>query len=372
MFQATLYGIMGLVTVAMCWAFAVVLYRVGAPDSVARKLAVLLVVEGVTLVSAGYIDLTLNLTDQFYEQYPMWNQMWVIVHTIGDCAMLAPYPPFLAVALQTKLTRPFATRRTRIGLGVISVVFVFAVVLSPLEIGTTLLFLMLSTLFGFALVAAIHAWRVAAPGIARTRAGIFALAFGFRDICWGFIYIYGMTQIAAGTYMDETVPPPDIFNVIYAGGTLFAIPLIAYGILRTQLFDIDLRIRWTIKQSTLATICVTLIFLISEGADRFLSAELGNFAGLLAAAVVVFFLAPLQRFAERVATVAMPNPENPPEYAAHRKMQVYEAALAEAQQEGGVSEKERSLLNRLRDSLDISSIDAEAIERELQLGSVSQ
>ncbi len=35
MFQANLYGIMGLVTVAMCWAFAVVLYRVGAPDSVA-------------------------------------------------------------------------------------------------------------------------------------------------------------------------------------------------------------------------------------------------------------------------------------------------------------------------------------------------
>ena len=41
------------------------------------------------------------------------------------------------------------------------------------------------------------------------------------------------------------------------------------------------------------------------------------------------------------------------------------AAVAEAQQEGGISDRERSLLNRLRESLDISSTDAESIEREL-------
>jgi len=93
---------------------------------------------------------------------------------------------------------------------------------------------------------------------------------------------------------------------------------------------------------------------------------LGNGVGLLVAALVVFFLAPLQRFAERVATVAMPNTQNTPEYAAFRKMQVYEAAVAEALQEGGISQKERSLLVRLRDSLGGSESDAEAIEDELQ------
>jgi hypothetical protein len=297
--------------------------------------------------------------------YSDWWQATFIVHTIGDCAMLALYPPFLAAALQTKLTRPFAGKRMRIGLGIVSVVFVFAVQLSPLDVGAMLLYLMLSTLFGFALVAAIHAWRVAAPGIARTRAGIFALAFGIRDICWGAIYIMGMTQIVAGTYLDETIEPSAYWNIVYAGGTFLAVPLIAYGILRAHLFDIDLRLRWTIKQSTLATIFVTLIFLISEGADRFLSAELGNFAGLLAAAVVVFFLAPLQRFAEGVASVAMPNTKNTPEYTSFRKMQVYEEAVSEAHYEGGISEKERALLVRLRDSLGISETDADAIEGDL-------
>jgi len=80
---------------------------------------------------------------------------------------------------------------------------------------------------------------------------------------------------------------------------------------------------------------------------------------------VVFALTPLQRFAERVATVAMPNTQNTPEYAASRKAQVYEAAVAEALPDGNISERERALLVRLRDSLGISESDAGAIEREL-------
>ena len=80
----------------------------------------------------------------------------------------------------------------------------------------------------------------------------------------------------------------------------------------------------------------------------------------------MFFLAPLQSFGERVASAAIPNTKNTPEYAAFRKMQVYEAAFAEAQHEDGISERERALLNRLRDSLDISASDALAIEDELQ------
>ena len=353
---------MGLSTIAMCWAFAVMLYRVGAPGSVARKLAVLLVVEGFILVTAGYIDELFTPATLASSWISDWHKIAEIVHHISDCVMLALYPPFLAAALQTKLTRPFADKRMRIGLAVASVALFFSVSLGSFEIGHTLLYATMFLLFGYALVASFHAWRVVAPGIARTRAGIFTLAFGLRDVCWGFIYAHGVFLIVSGM--------PDVFEyasaVIYAGGTFLAVPLIAYGILRTQLFDIDLRIRWTIKQSTLAAIFVTLIFLISEGADRYLSAELGNFAGLLAAAVVVFFLAPLQRFAESVAKVAMPNTKNTPEYAAHRKMQVYEAAVAEAVPDGNISDRERALLNSLRESLGISEADADALEGELQ------
>ena len=366
MSHVTLIGILGLVAIAACWLLAVVLYRVSTTGSIARKLAVLLVVEGMVLVTAGFPDFAFLVPDSFYESYPLLSFFSGLVHHLGDAAMIALYPPFLALALDTNMTRPFAGTRVRIGLAIGSAVLGLAVVFSPSQIGTTVLYSMLTLLFVYAVVASIHAWRTAKRGIARQRAGIFALAFGLRDLGWSLSYAifawFMWTQSDIASYLDLFL----IGKFVYALGTLLAVPLIAYGVLRTQLFDIDLRIRWTIKQSTLAGIFVALMFLISEGAAQFLEAELGNIAGLIAAAVVMFFLAPLQRFAERVATAAMPNTKNTPEYVAFRKMQVYEAALAEAQHEDGISDRERALLERLRDSLEISASDAQAIEDELQ------
>jgi hypothetical protein len=169
----------------------------------------------------------------------------------------------------------------------------------------------------------------------------------------------------SGTYLVVDPDASGLPYIVYALGTLLAVPLIAYGILKTQLFDIDLRIRWTIKQSTLAASFVAIVYVVTEGADRLLAEELGNVVGLLVSALVVFFLAPLQRFAERVAATAMPNTSNTTEYVTYRKLQVYEGALQEALQGGGISDKERALLNRLRDSLGITAADAEALERDL-------
>ncbi len=224
MFQANLFGIFGLISVAMCWALAVVLYRVGPTGSVARNLALLLVVEGFTLVTSGYIPLVMTPAATASSWFPAYSDVESVVHLLGDCALIALYPPFLAAALHTKLTRPFAAKRMRVGLGVVSVALFSAVIWTPLEIGLTLLYATMSLLFGYALVASIHAWHVAAPGIARTRAGIFALAFGLRDVCWGFIYADGIILIVRGLL---GAPEPDSFYFIYAAGTFFAIPLIA-------------------------------------------------------------------------------------------------------------------------------------------------
>ena len=132
-----------------------------------------------------------------------------------------------------------------------------------------------------------------------------------------FLWIVGIPCIA-GRVNDgrrELVPRLPL-------GSLLSVPLIAYGILKTYLFDIDLRVKWTLQRSTLAAIFVAIVYLVSEAADRFFSAELGSVAGLLIAAGVVFFLAPLQR----VANAAMPSTQDTPAYAAFKKLQVYEAA----------------------------------------------
>ena len=368
MSQATLIGLLCASAVAMCWGLAFVLYRTGSSDSMARALSLLLVVEGITLVTTGYIHLFLPEAVFAHASYPTLLAVEGAIHTLGDCAMLALYPPFLAKALNTKLTRPFEHARVRIGIAVAAAILFVAVLLDPQKnIAPTLLYLGLSSLFFYALVAAVHAWHTARSRTSRTRAGIYALAFGFRDVCWGSVYGFAIWMIWYGEYhiVDPEATGP--VYIVYALGTLIAVPLIAYGILRTQLFDIDLRIRWTIKQSTVAAIFVAVFYLVSEGADRLLSSELGNVFGLLASALVVFFLVPLQQFAERVATVAMPNTNDTPEYAVFKKLQVYEAALIEALEfGGGISEKERALLNRLRDSLGVSASDAAAMEQDLQ------
>jgi hypothetical protein len=365
MFQPDPRGILAVIAFAMCWSLAVLLYRLGAPGSSARKLSLLLVIEGVTLISAGYIDLMLSPSVQSHPMYATWFRWEFVIHTMGDCAMLALYPPFLATALSTPMTRPLADPRFRWGLATIATVLFFATLNTPMKYGASALYLLLVLTFVFALVASVQAWHMAA-GAARTRARSFALAFGVRDLCWGFVYLAVVRGVWNGTYAEVPTDPYDPTYIIYMLGTLLAVPLIAYGILRTQLFDIDLRIRWTIKQSTVAAAAVAIIYAVSEGAERLLSSELGNVAGLLAAAVVVFFMAPLQRFAERIANAAMPNTHDTPQYAAFRKLQVYQAAVEEALRGDGVSQKERAMLNRLRDTLEIPPADAEALERDLQ------
>ena len=365
MSDGALIGILGLVAVAACWVLSVVLYRVSASGTIARMLCVLLVLEGFVLLSAGFPGFVFTPSDPFNESLPALGLIGNLVHHLGDAAMVALYPTLLAMAIDTKLTRPFRDRRVRIVFAIVAVALALNLVFFPTRVGVTLFYSLVTLVFIYALVASIHAWRTAQVGIHRQRAGIFALAFGLRDLGWSMSYGIFAWLMWTQPELREMTPLGWLGKTVYALGTLLSVPLIAYAVLRGLLFDIDLRIRWTIKQSTVAGILIAVVFVVSEGASAFLSAELGNVAGLLAAAVVMFFLAPLQRFAEQVASAAMPNTQNTPEYAAHRKMQVYETAVADAHREGGISAKERALLELLRDSLGITPTDAEALEREL-------
>jgi hypothetical protein len=371
----TFVGVLGIVAVALCWGLAVVLFRIGASGTVARKLAWLLVIEGITLLTGGFIWFVLagdQISKQWYnDNVPVAYQIGnFIVHHLGDAGMIALYPAFLAAALRTRLTGPFRRRSLRIAIAVVAVMMAAGTVVTMALwgslFGSAVLYAAVMALFLFALVASIHAWWVAEPGIARTRARVFAIAFGIRDICWGASYAIAFWSIQDGGYTPESA-----FvltgKLVYALGTLLAVPLIAYGILKAKLFDIDLRIRWTLKQSTFAAAVVMITFAISEGVEMLVSAELGDMWGLVAAGVAVLFLKPLQTFAEKVVSLVMPNTQNTPEYQRSHKLRVYEEALAEALDEGGISPKERALLARLSESLEIPAAEANAIEAEVKM-----
>jgi hypothetical protein len=139
MFQADPRGLLALVALAMCWALAIVLYRLGTPGTAARILALLLVIEGVTLVSACYLDLMLSPALQALALYPTWFRWEFVVHTMGDCSMLALYPSFLAAAPGTPLTRPFADPRVRMGLAIAALALFVATVSTPMKFGASVL-----------------------------------------------------------------------------------------------------------------------------------------------------------------------------------------------------------------------------------------
>ena len=61
----------------------------------------------------------------------------------------------------------------------------------------------------------------------------------------------------------------------------------------------------------------------------------------------------------------MPKTVSTPAYLAYRKMQIYEAALSEALGGEGISDKERAILTRLRQSLEVSADDARMMEDHL-------
>lgn len=71
MFQADPWGILALVAVAMCWALAITLFRVGTPGSTARKLALLLFIEGITLGFSNASHSLFVSIDDTYSQYPL-------------------------------------------------------------------------------------------------------------------------------------------------------------------------------------------------------------------------------------------------------------------------------------------------------------
>lgn len=141
------------------------------------------------------------------------------------------------------------------------------------------------------------------------------------------------------------------------------VAVFAYAILRHQLLGIDVKIKWTIERSTVAAIFLAVIFLASEGVQVVLGEEQA-WLGLLVGATLVFGLAPLQQFAERVSDRAMPDVENTEAYRGRRAREMYLAAVESAAVDGTVTEKERDVMATLADELSLSPAEARALERD--------
>lgn len=224
--------------------------------------------------------------------------------------------------------------------------------------------LLFVTVFLYALAVTVSAWRRSErTSPLRERNGWFAAAFGVRDLGVSVALVLVAVSNLGGTDLGMLTLLADMLIPL---APLVAFLLLGYGILKTQLFDIDLKIKWTLEKSTVAAIFVAVFFIASEGAQVLFADVAGNeILGVLAAGALVFFLAPLQRFADEVGDRVMPGVEDTAEYRAQRKETIYRAQLEELMADEQVTSKERRALLRLQESLGLDGNTASRLEREM-------
>lgn len=212
-----------------------------------------------------------------------------------------------------------------------------------------------AALWTFGVVAAVSMYRRSSALPDRRQARAYMRAFVGHD---GLLAPLSLIPTSlwgnAGEFVGFAFPLANIWLVVW----------LSYGILRTQLFGVELRIKWTLRQSTVAAAFVGVFFIVSEGAALLFSAQIGPWLGILAAGALVFALAPLQNLARRVADKAMPGVQDTQEYRLVRKREVYRAAVESALQDGRITEKERDILATLAEQLGLRPTEARGIERE--------
>lgn len=171
-----------------------------------------------------------------------------------------------------------------------------------------------------------------------------------------------LAGVAAGVWFGfDTAINSGAIGVLRVAAT----GLLAYAIVRHQLFDIDLKIKWGISRGTLAAIFIATFFVVSELVSGLLSQTIGIVSGVLITGVLVFALSPLQRIADRLADSAMPHVRDTEAYRRKRAGEIYRAAVGSALEDGVVTEKERDVLATLAQELGLGPKDCREIERSL-------
>lgn len=205
----------------------------------------------------------------------------------------------------------------------------------------------------------ISALRQARTAIRREQARAYLIAFGFRDVAF-FLSAVMFTVVSPTTRYFHVA-----FLLAFPITWLIYYPLVAWGILQHQLFDIELRVKRGVQRSVVAATITGAFFVGSYALEQFI--DINNFVlGLFTAGVVTVAIHPLQRLAAKVADSLMPGVEGSESYLTERRHEVYRNAIDAAMQDGSISERERAILTRLQQSLGVSAAEAAAIESDVQ------
>ncbi|HLE47509.1 MAG TPA: hypothetical protein VI818_04360 [Candidatus Thermoplasmatota archaeon] len=159
----------------------------------------------------------------------------------------------------------------------------------------------------------------------------------------------------------------EAMRFIMTGWLVVFASIIAYSILRHELFGIEMGLKWTLRRSVVPGLIVA-VFFTAEQSVQWILQDVGGATSWIYAAVICGGIAmgyrPLQRVADRFADAAMPQVTRSKDYTLFRKLQLYESALAAAWEDGKLEADEHRRLEELRARLEISVGDARAMEED--------
>jgi hypothetical protein len=366
------WGLFGLAALVVCAAMGAFVFATRPNRAQNRRLGVLLVMEGI-ITAASPAGAAFAGSDAMARAF-------FTVHFVALAFVLPLMLRFLAT-IETPLARPLATRPGAVLPWFVAAAEGTLVVTRPalffrdfivpwwggrmFEDGplTHPAYALSGVALTYSLIVAISAYRRAPAGAAaKERARRYAIAFGFND----------------ALILLVSVVVPSVYGASHGGDLrriafifVWAIPIVeivfvglmAHGILRTQLFDIDVRLAAGLRRSTLAAILLFTFFTAAEIAKTIMSQDFGYVIGAVAtAAIIVFVHKPMERFAEGFSSAVLPAGNASPEYLAFRKLEVYLEAVEAALEDGRVSKDDRVILSRLQAKLGVSSADAARLE----------
>lgn len=363
----------GLVSGLVSWSLAFFVYRARPDRTQNRFLAAFLLFAGLAWASFHGVG-TLSTSSAFvYGTGVFFNYAHVTAHL---------FHLLFVSTLPTPIARPFRSRWGRLVIFWVYWLIVLDLTLWRdqwivgtvpaaaegtwfLEFGLhfALLTPLFMTLFLVGLAAAIDAYRRAGPGVSRAQTRAYLMAFAVHDgglALWTIWFmVFGATASQA-TVERLTHWEPPLVNI-------WMVCFLAWGILKTQLFDIDLRVKIAFERSTVVSAFLVAFWVGGELVEALLPVGESLLWGLVAAGVVALAFRPLQRAAHRLANRVFTGVEPSDDYLGARKADVYRATIEGALEDGAVTTAERSMMDALRDNLGISVAEAQRIERELGL-----
>lgn len=229
-------------------------------------------------------------------------------------------------------------------------------------------FLLLAALV--ALVSAIiH--RRATTGALRRKATTYLIAFGIHDA--GFIVGLTMHLIGRARYgleaggADRLHPWVLAADGIIQVGMTGLILVLAWGLFRSQILDFRFRLRLGISRGAIAAVFIGSFFVVSELTAELLSERLGPVLGIVTTGLLVFGLAPLQRWGERIGNAIVDDSRPVQEMDSGELEQLLRDQYELALEDGLLSVQEMRMLDSMRDRLGIPHDVAARIQKETAL-----